>query len=36
MLVVKNISNNTEGNGITIITISIKMARGKPKGLIFS
>ena len=36
ILVVKNISSNMEGKGITIITISIKIAIGKPNGLIFS
>ena len=36
ILVVKKISSNIEGKGITIITMSIKIAIGKPKGLIFS
>ena len=36
IFVVKKTSSNIEGKGITIITINIKIAIGKPNGLRFS
>jgi hypothetical protein len=36
IFVVKNMSNKNDGKGITIITISINIATGSPKGFIFS
>ena len=36
MFVVKNTSSNIEGRGITIITINISIAIGKPNGFSFS
>jgi hypothetical protein len=36
IFVVKNMSSRKDGRGITIITININIATGRPKGLIFS